>query len=492
MGASCAFLGVPYALPQTAANRWKAPQAVVPWTPGTIHAIAPAATCTASDDCLKLNIWARKDLQGAPVLVWLHTGSFVAASANFAGTNGRKLAEETGVVVVAPNYRLGPLGFLAHPALTSENPQATSGNYGIQDQRAALAWVRDHIAGFGGDAHNVTLAGTSAGGDSVGLHLVNPSSRSLFHRAIVQSAAPTIRWPDRDEAYEIGNAFASALGCVDPLPVPACLRSKSLAQIMAALPQGSPQVLEQAGRAFWGPIVDGYEIPDQPRILFEKGDFNVVPTIVGTNRDEMWGNFIKRSFPDLVTEDQYEAWLSSEFGADAPRFLLMNPAADFPSPAEAIALVAADVQFTCEARRLVRLIERKEKSTYRYSYEHEIDELSPDHVIHGVESNILFGNNFVPNATLPHVFDATDLALHQLMSGYWTRFAATGNPNVTDGRLPQWPAFRHPTGNGRGPDKYLILSSSPRQAMRAREQQCDFLELYFFRSVLGPVPASAP
>jgi para-nitrobenzyl esterase len=270
------------------------------------------------------------------------------------------------------------------------------------------------------------------------------------------------------------------------------MRAKTLSQVMAALPPGSPQVIEQTGRAFWGPIVDGSVLPDQPRILFEKGDFHVVPTIVGTNRDEMWGNFLTRSFPSGVTEAQYESWLSSEFGSEAPKFLTRYPSSDYPSPAEALARVADDVQYACEARRLIRLIERKEKSTYLYRYEHEIDEISIDHVIHGLESNILFGNDFVPNATVPHVLDATDLVVHQLMSGYSTQFAKTGNPNVEDGTRPHWTAFRHPTGPGRGSDKFLILNASPQEALRPRESQCDFLELYFFRSVLGPVPASAP
>ena len=148
---------------------------------------------SGSEDCLRLNVWVADPLPNgpAPVIVWLHTGAFTGASANFAGTNGRRVAEETGAVVVAPNYRLGPFGFLVHPALAAE-PEGTAGNYGLLDQRAALRWVQENIAQFGGDPDNVTLAGTSAGGQSVGLHLVSPGSSGLFHRASSRAHIPPV------------------------------------------------------------------------------------------------------------------------------------------------------------------------------------------------------------------------------------------------------------------------------------------------------------
>jgi para-nitrobenzyl esterase len=183
-----------------------------------------------------------------PVIVWLHTGSFVAASNNFASHNGQRLAQETGVIVVSPNYRLGPLGFLAHPALAAEDPaHPVSGNYGLLDQRLALQWVRDNIAAFGGDPNNVTLAGTSAGADSVGLHLVSPGSGGLFQRAVIESGTPTIRWPTQTEAFAQGDAFANALGCVDPATILSCLRLRTRDQILTALPLASQAVSEPLG-----------------------------------------------------------------------------------------------------------------------------------------------------------------------------------------------------------------------------------------------------
>ena len=190
-----------------------------------------------NEDCLKLNVWVRNPLPStpAPVIVWLHTGGFVAASANFASHDGRHFTEETGVIIVAPNYRLGPLGFLVHSALAAEDPNhAVSGNYGLLDQRKALEWVRDNIAAFGGDPNNVTIAGTSAGADSVGLHLVSPGSQGLFHRAIIESGTPTLQWPTHAESIAQGDAFATALGCVDPITLLACLRGKTFAQVLTA------------------------------------------------------------------------------------------------------------------------------------------------------------------------------------------------------------------------------------------------------------------
>jgi para-nitrobenzyl esterase len=500
-GAACAYFGIPYAAAPDGDRRWTPPRPAIPWTTprnaatpaaGCPTTQLPAGTLTGVEDCLKMNIWTVNPNpdRPAPVIVWLHTGGFFGASSNFASHNGERLAIERGVVVVAPNYRLGPFGFLAHPALGAEDASyPASGNYGLMDQQAALAWVRDNIAQFGGDPGNVTLAGTSAGGDSVGLQLVSPGSLGLFHRAIVQSGSPTIRWPSRTEAESQGLAFGAALGCVGPGDVLACMRSKTVPQVLLALPQAAQQVAEPAAKTYWLPHVDGVTIPDQPRWLLERGAFQRVPTLVGTNRDEGWGAFVTRSFPSGVDAAQYEAWMAGEFADAAPELLDLYPVAHSGSPTETLARVVTDVQFVCEGRRLARLIERTKTPVFVYSYEYEIDDLSADHVIHGVESNIVFGNNYVPPQFLPHALDASDMLLHDTMAGYWSRFAATGNPNSDDPAVAHWPAFTHPAGDGRGADKYLVFDAILDEARRARETQCDALAPFFFRSLVAGVPA---
>ena len=502
LGTSCAFLGVPYAASTAGANRWKPPQPRAPWAPAIHQAktsspncgqVQQPATAIGFEDCLFLNVWTRDPAPGqaAPVLVWLHTGGFTNASANFAGTNGRRFAETTGIVVVAPNYRVGSLGFLAHDALAAEDPaHPTSGNYGLLDQQAALRWVRDNIAQFGGDPHNVTIAGTSAGGASVGLQLVSPGSAGLYHRAVIQSAYPTSKWTTHEEFVENGEAVANALGCVDAATVVSCMRSKSMAAVLLAQPVATQQVLSPPGPITWEPTVDGVVIPAQPRELFASGQWHSVPTIIGATRDEGWGSFITRSFTTLSLLE-YEDWIDGEFGDAAAAVLTQYPAADYTSPQEAMARLVGDGQFVCEARRLARIISGSSAAgVYLYSYEYEIDELSLDHVNHGFESNILFGNNYVPPIVAAHVLTAADLTLHSAMAGYWARFATTGDPaGLAEQR---WTRYGEPKGRRGARRDHLILDSSVRRGDDLREEACDFWDGFFLRSMLASKPAKTP
>jgi len=502
-GGACAFLGIPYAAPPIGNLRWKRPEPAAAWAPAVLTATAPPLTCPqlnsatglpqGSEDCLKLNIWTPDPLppSGAPVIVWIHGGSFVNASANFAPQNGMRLATLTGAIVVQPNYRLGPFGYLRNAALATEDLSA--GNFGLLDQRAALVWVRDHIAAFGGDPGNVTLAGQSAGGHSVSLHLVSPGSAGLFHRAIMQSGSGSIRWRTSEDAEAQGQDFAAALGCVnaDPALVLSCLRSQTRDRILLARPPALFEQLTETGRTQWTPIVDGVEIPDQPRRLYELGAFTHVPVVIGSTRDEGW-TFVNRSFPSSITESQYEATVTAEFGADASAILAAYPVTAFPSPKEALARLIGDVEYTCEARRVAGLIERTKTPVYLYSFNREIDTVAVDHIVHGMDVNFVFGNDYGPPLFPAYALTGADLALSQSIGGYWTRFAATGNPNVDDPVILHWPAFKHPTGVGRGADKLLLLDVTIQEAKRLGESQCDVWEPYFFKSTTGPVPAAAP
>jgi para-nitrobenzyl esterase len=247
----------------------------------------------------------------------------------------------------------------------------------------------------------------------------------------------------------------------------------------------------ETGRTQWTPIVDGVEIPDQPRFLYEAGAFSQVPVVIGSTRDEGW-TWVNRSFPSSITPDQYEGTVGTEFGADAPAILAAYPAADFPSPKDALVRLVGDVEYTCEARRIARLIERTKTPVYLYSFDREIDTVVPDRVAHGMEVNFVFGNDYGPPLFPAYALTGEDLTLSQTIGGYWTRFAATGDPNTDDLSIIHWPAFKHPSGKGRGADKYLILDTTITADRRLRESQCDFWERYFFRSSTGAVPAAAP
>jgi len=440
-----------------------------------------------------LNVWTPNPLPaaGAPVIVWIHGGGFANASANFAAQNGQNLAALTGAVIVAPNYRLGPFGFLRHDALAAEDSAA--GNYGLLDQRAALIWVRDHIAAFGGNPNNVTIAGQSAGAHSVSLHLVAQGSAGLFHRAVMQSGTMSFRMRTAADAQQQAVEFATALGCTgsDAAVVLTCLRSKGQNEVLAARPPSLAEAFTETSRTQWTPIVDGVEISDQPRYLYERGQFSQVPVLLGTNRDEGW-TFVNRSFPGALTTDQYETALETEFGADAPAIRAQYPVSDVASPKDALARLVGEAEYVCEANRVARLIERTKTPVFLYSFEYEVDPVVTDRVVHGLEVNFVFGNSFGPPLFASYSLGAADLALFRTIAGYWTRFAYRGDPNTDDPTVVHWPEFKHPTGRGRAADKYLAFDVIVREGKRQREAQCDFWESFFLRSISGAVPASAP
>jgi para-nitrobenzyl esterase len=509
-GQTCAYLGIPYAAAPAGELRWRPARPRAAWAPALLNATATPTNCPSinvntsvpggNEDCLTINIWvpAAASSHRLPVLIWLHTGGFIAASSNFPSNDGQRFADERRAIVVAPNYRLGPFGFLAHPALAQEDPNyPSSGNYALTDQRAAIQWVREHIAAFGGDPANVTLAGTSAGGTSTGLHLVSPASRALFQRAAIHSGPITTRWPTMDEAFEQGEQLAAALGCTERARVLQCLRSASRDQVLQALPLGQQQFTEAPGRVLWTPVVDGVELPDQPRELLQRGRFSRIPTIVGVTGDEGW-TFVDRSFPAGLTTQQYESVIRNEFGMDAANVLLQYPTQRFATPKDALARVAADVEYVCEARRVMRFLHHDGAPVYLYSFEYPLEGVTMGRAIHGLESNFLFGNAFtagsVPGITVARALSAADRIIYDAMSHFWRQFMENGDPGPR-GQPTPWPPYRpgqfDPPVDASRSDRHFVFADRLGVGNHLRDQQCNFWESFYFRSALGTVPAAA-
>jgi para-nitrobenzyl esterase len=451
------------------------------------------------EDCLYLNIWtpASSSTAGLPVMVWIHGGGHTEGSGDggpsFIDGNpvygGQHLARNENVVVVSFNYRLGPFGFLAHPALTNEAlGHPSSGNYGQEDQRAALEWVRDNIAAFGGNPHNMTIFGESAGGVSVSLHLVSPQSAGLFHRAIIQSGAADRRLT-LGQVEAQGSLFAAVLGCSgNPAAILACLRSKSQNDVLNALPLPAGFLFGEG--AFWGPVVDGVVIPEQPLDAFFAGHFSQVPLIIGNNATEgtlfpalvgfpgaglsptVYNNFLDRFFNQFYGSNAADT-VRAEYPCSDSDCSAFEPPQFLVTPADnAIAEVATNGLFICPSRRVARAISGHGVPIYFYIFGHEI--VSPFWPFdigapHFAEISFVFGTAALSQLT------AEELPLSHAVMDYWGDFARDGNPNHHDTR--KWLAYRFGPSND---EKHLVLDLKLKQATHFHENNCDFFDTLFF------------
>ncbi|MSQ70290.1 MAG: carboxylesterase family protein [Betaproteobacteria bacterium] len=466
-----AFKGVPYARPPLGALRWQPPQPVEAWQsvrradrfpPRCVQPDRPEKSVSyygpeaQSEDCLYLNVWtgASSAAERRPVMVWFHGGAYYIGSGALPIFDGEQLARN-GVVLITVNYRLGKLGFLAHPDLSKESAQRVSGNYGLMDQIAALRWVRDNIAAFGGDPQRVTIFGQSAGSTSVACHMISPLSKGLFQRAIGQSGgifgpiAGSTNTGDTTQslqgAEQKGLEWARAIGAASA----AELRAKSAEDLQLARPgqaAGAAGVSDPAKSpmgAFdtaWA-IVDGYVLPDSGYDVFGRGAQNDVPLLTGSTARE------GATMLSVKSLQAYAELVRAEYGDRADALLKLYPAQSDEEAGEMSQAVLADRTFNWQNWTWVRRQAQTGKSKAFYYRFSKVPPFPPGAAY--LEQDPATKLGAFHAAEIPYIYrnlqarkwpwQPGDRELSELISTYWVNFAASGDPNGPG--LPLWPAF---------------------------------------------------
>ncbi len=458
------FRGIPYAAPPVGNLRWHPPQPVVPWQ-GVLAAdhFSPRCmqggggpviqvgglwdepgTSEMSEDCLYLNVWtpATSPSAGLPVMVWFHGGGLVSGEGSEAFFDGAMLAKK-GVIVVTVNYRLNIFGLFAHPELTAESPRHSSGNYGFLDQIAALGWVKNNIAQFGGDPDNVTVFGQSGGSRSVAYLMASPLAKGLFQRAIAQSHTSFTRVPTLAEAEAVGVKFQQTLGA----PNLASLRNLSAEDLEASLEQMDPYPGEPSG------VVDGWYLPEDLHTIFAAGKQNDVPLLTGSTNDERaavgpliayprdtWLHSVRG--PRAATVADYRALAQQIFGEQSDKFLKLYPA----DSDAAIAGQLHDFGRDSVLATHWEWVEMQAKTGKAKEYLYLFSQTPPAPGAQGVMppvvgavhgGDIIYAFNNLRLKDLP--WTEADRKTADLMSSYWVNFAKTGDPNGAG--LPQWSAY---------------------------------------------------
>jgi para-nitrobenzyl esterase len=457
------FKGIPFAAPPVGDLRWRSPQPVKPWQ-GVLKADTYAAApmqdtglltqmggqAKISEDCLYLNVWtgAKKAGEKRPVMVWIYGGAFAGGSTSFPTFDGANLAKK-GVVLVSVAYRVGPMGFLAHPELSKESGQG-SGAYGIQDQIAGLKWVKQNIEQFGGDAANVTIFGESAGGISVGILASSPAAKDLFQRAISESGGAVA--PSRGTlktAEEQGKAFLSKLGAND-------------IKAARALSAETIQHGVQGGMGGFWPVAENVTVMENPYGLFQAGKFNDTPVLIGTNSNE--GRLFARQ---KTTSAGFEQMIRQGYAAGADALLQAYPHATDAEAARSAQDIFRDSVFAWPSWAWAKLVSRIGKNqAFVYYYDHRTA-TSPDGADHASEISYVFGNlGGFGGATGPE-----DKALSELMISYWVNFAKHGDPNGPG--LPPWPVFDDKE------QKTMIFDKTPSARQHPNQEQLKAFDAYY-------------
>ena len=485
-GSVAEFLGVPYAAPPVGALRWVPPTAPQSWTTTrqtvTFGNFCPQGLSQLSngggdEDCLYLNVYAPASAQAGsnlPVMFWMHGGGLTTGSGQ--EYDASALVNAGNVIVVTINYRLGVLGFLAHPALAAEDKKHhSSGNYGTLDQQYALAWTHANIAAFGGNPKNITIFGESAGGQSVITQLISPLA-AKFHGAIIESGAYARTYPTQSVAQTDGSAFATSLGCSSATDA-TCLRALSADALVAA------QDGTQGASLPIAPNVDSWVLTAQPFQAIAGGKFQHVPIIDGTNHDE-YRLFVSEQdlmnalggHPGGYTVAEYEAFVEASAGNFAPQVLAEYPVSDYASPNYALAAVGTDYGFSCGALLLDALL-----ANYTTVYAYEFNDIDPPNIFlppdpymtiadsHAIELPYLWPA--YRNETLnlgPAVFTPLQKDLSAGMQAAWTSFARYGRPlNPRGGAWNRYSVAQHAFTS-------LIAPSQQTNTIFYNDHQCGF------------------
>ncbi len=427
------FKGLPYAAAPVGALRWRAPQPAPAWQ-GTRDATRFGPACIqkrgpslegggdvgpTSEHCLFINVWTPRAEPGAalPVMVWIHGGAFVIGSGSLPFTDGTVLAR-SGVVVVSFNYRLGPLGFVVHPALESEAAtQPATANFGLQDQIAALRWVQRHIAAFGGDPNRVTIFGESAGAQSVLALMAAPPAHGLFQHAIAQSAYG-LSSHTRDKARATGVKLADSLG----LP-----GARASAKQLRAVPAERFAMLEDPKLTLApSPVIGDAVLPRSLIATFRTGRQAKVPLVIGSNSDDASVATAFGIRGDAVIR---------QLGAG--KLFVQQHYPDVTDDAELGRQVVRDAVFGTFARRIAAL-HAPRAPTWRYYFSRRPQNLvsTQPGVPHGGEIPVVFGTGDTCGCTAAPWTDA-DRAVSRHVTERWLTFAKTGQPDAADG--PRWP-----------------------------------------------------
>ena len=484
------FRGIPYAQPPIGDLRWRAPQDLASWT-GVRHATKFGAACwqsysddafvwsrgefPRSEDCLHLNIWQPEKTDAtAPVMVWFHGGAHTGGFAHVELFDGTELARQ-GVVVVTVNYRLGPWGFLAHPALAEESEHNSTGNYGLMDKIAALKWVQKNIRSFGGNPDNVTLFGQSAGSSSVCALMASPLASGLFHKAIGQSAACLVKEKRDANGQQRGARLAQlALGELGAQDSESQVTAKQLRSI------DNQSLLSAMENSPWSEgsriVVDGWVLPEAPVDVFNANQQAKVPLLVGSLANE--GHELL-PLNNALTESELDQYLSKTFAETAPKLKALYAEDLAISPGMALREILTDAFMAVSMRGWAQYNHNADQPTYLYY----MDYVPPAYQIY------LFDD---PNLNLPggprstgayhsgdlaYVFNNVgktgdfwleeDFAMARAMSGYWTNFAKTGNPNGTN--LPNWARYETQNHNTQ------LLSNPIKTIAGAKREKLDLL-----------------